>query len=431
MIRGVVMHFENKGKIAYVLQTINIIPLLLFGIVIILSGTRWFTKTMYDEIEVELGNVAHNVITLFEVAYPGDYHLEGDLAYQLLKGDTDITSDYGLIDRVKEDTGLDVTLFYQDTRILTTIYNSAGERIIGTGAPETVKQDVLATGEEHFYNNTVINGTTYFSYYMPIRNSDGSVTGILFVGKPSSQVNLAIQRSIYPLLIADLIAMLITALCLFFYTRAFASVLLKIHRFLSEVSTGDLNAELDSSVLRRGDELGDIGRSALSMQRSLRNMVEHDSLTDLFNRRSGDRKLHQVIERASARQTPFCIAIGDVDFFKRVNDSYGHECGDMVLKNIADILRLHMHSHGFAARWGGEEFLLVFDHADLDTSREVLDGLLHAIRTMETGYDGNVVKVTMTFGLTEGNTSDFKQLIRNADAKLYEGKTAGRDRITV
>lgn len=268
------MNDKNTGKISYTLQAFNIIPLLFLGVVATILASQWFSKTMYDEVEVGLDNIAHNVVSLFEVAYPGDYELKGDTAYRLYKGEHDITEEYALIDHVKADTGVEITLFYQDTRILTTITNSGKTRIVGSGAPEQVIRDVLKTGESHFYTNTLINYVGYFAYYMPIRNSDGTVVGMIFVGKPREQVNQAVQQSIYPLIAADIVIMLVATLVVFLYLQKFSNVLLKIHRFLSDVSTGNLNAQLDSTVLKRNDELGDIGRSALTMQRSLRTIIE-------------------------------------------------------------------------------------------------------------------------------------------------------------
>lgn len=425
------MPAKYKGKIPIILQALSIIPLLFLGIILMLLASHQFTSAMYEQVEEELQNVAQNVNTLFELVYPGDYKLTGENAYELYKGEHHITSDYSLIDRVKEDTGLDITLFYQDTRILTTIYSSSDTRIIGSGAPSVVINDVLNKGEAHFYTKTIINGSDYFSYYMPLYNSDGSIVGMLFVGKPSQKVDESIQHSIYPLIVADILVMLIISAGISAYTKNFSATLLKIHGFLSDVSTGNLSARLDSSVLNRNDELGDIGRSALSMQRSLRHMVEQDTLTELFNRRSADRKLHQILEKASKQKLPFSLAIGDIDFFKQVNDTYGHECGDIVLKQVADILRGHMNSLGFAARWGGEEFLLIFDHMNVHEAHESLKELLENIRNLEVAYNGETIHVTMTFGMADGDTTNIKQLLKTADNRLYQGKAGGRNQIVL
>lgn len=420
---------KSSSKISYTLQTIGLLPLLALGIAMLFFTSQWFTKTMYQEVERELYNATKSATTLLNAAYPGDYHLEGDVAYLLYKGETDITRDYSLLDQFKEDTGLDITLFYQDTRILTTLYNAQGERIVGSGAPDIVIRDVLNTGENHFYTHTLINGKAYFSYYIPLRNQDGSVVGMLFVGRPSETVSLSIQNYVYPLtwLIIGFVALV--TVCIYFYTKKFVAVLLHIHSFLSEVASGNLNAALDHSVTKRSDELGDIGRCALSMQRSLRTMIEQDALTELYNRRSGDKKLRQVFEEARSSCHSFAIAIGDIDFFKKVNDTYGHECGDAVLKNVSALLKQHMWHRGFAARWGGEEFLLVFENVDLAEARKQLELLMDKIHELDTLYEGQHVKVNMTFGLVCGSDKDIHTLLKEADEKLYIGKTNGRNQV--
>ena len=420
---------KSSGKISYTLQIIGLLPLLALGIAMLFFTSQWFTKTMYQEVERELYDATKSATTLLNAAYPGDYHLEGDVAYLLYKGETDITRDYSLLDQFKEDTGLDITLFYQDTRILTTLYNAQGERIVGSGAPDIVIRDVLNTGENHFYTHTLINGKAYFSYYIPLRNQDGSVVGMLFVGRPSETVSLSIQNYVYPLtwLIIGFVALV--SVCIYFYTRRFVAVLLHIHSFLSEVASGNLNATLDHSVTKRSDELGDIGRCALSMQRSLRTMIEQDALTELYNRRSGDKKLRQVFEESRSSGQSFAIAIGDIDFFKKVNDTYGHECGDAVLKNVSALLKQHMWHRGFAARWGGEEFLLVFENVDLAEAQKQLELLMDKIHELDTLYEGQHVKVNMTFGLICDPDKDIHALLKEADEKLYIGKTNGRNQV--
>lgn len=420
---------KDGGKISYTLQAIGLTPLLVLGIMMLFFTSQWFTRIMYREVEKELSNAAKTATTLFNAAYPGDYHLEGDVAYLLYKGDTDITRQYDLLDEFQEDTGLDITLFYQDTRILTTLRNKNGDRIVGSGAPDVVVRDILEGGEAHFYTHTLINGEAYFSYYTPIYNSDGSIAGMIFVGKPSETVSLSIQRYVFPLtwLIIGFVALV--AICIYFYTKRFVGVLMHIHDFLSQVASGNLNATLDTSVSGRSDELGDIGRCALSMQRSLRTMIEQDALTELYNRRSGDQKLRQVSADAKAHGRAFSLAIGDIDFFKKINDTYGHECGDVVLKKVSAILRQHMWHQGFATRWGGEEFLLVFDGSDLAAARSQLDELMEKIRALDTVYEGQHVRLTMTYGLVCAPDRDIHLLLKEADEKLYIGKTNGRNQV--
>lgn len=424
------MKTKNKGKLGQILQIINIVPLLIFGFISIFICYYCFTQTMEKEIAQELRYVACNIDTMLETAYPGDYVLVKEPNVRLYKGATDITQTYSIVDSIKQDTDLEISLFYKDTRILTTIYDpEKGTRIVGYGAPEQAIKDVLKTGNPMFYKRVMINNASYFAYYLPVVNADNSVVGMIFVGKPSNQVNDAIVHSLYPFILVTFAAMAIISLFLILYTKRIAVSLLHIRNFLSEVATGNLTADLEPSVAKRGDEFGDIGRYAVTMQSSLRAMIEQDALTGLSNRRAADRRLKQIIKKYEAQGTPFSLAIGDIDFFKKVNDTYGHDCGDLILKNVADKLREHMKPHGFVARWGGEEFLLVFDHSDTVAAHDVLENLLNDIRQMESAYDDQIVKVTMTFGLTPGDTTNITQLIRVADENLYEGKTSGRNRI--
>lgn len=423
------MRESGKGKIAYILLAINMIPLLIFGFLIMLLGTHLFTRSMHSEVEEDLSNVSGSIVTMLDALYPGDYRLEGEISYQLYKGDQDLTGEYSLIDQIREQTGLDITLFYHDTRILTTVTDRNGQRIVGTGAPDDVMQSVFEANEAHFYTKVMIFGTSYFAYYSPLCNQDGSVVGMLFVGKPSAKVEAAIQAAIYPLIAVDAFLALIVAVFIFLYTKKFASGVLQIHSFLKEVSAGNMNARLDSKVIKRRDELGEIAMSALNMQRSLRTMIDRDALTSLLNRRSGDIRLRTTIEEFVSQGTPFCVALGDIDLFKKVNDTYGHECGDLVLKKVSETLRHHMHGIGFAARWGGEEFLLVFHQTELDDAYRSLETLLIKIRALEVDYNDQLIRITMTFGVTPGSGSDMKDLIRAADEKLYNGKTAGRNQV--
>ncbi len=423
------MNKRKRGKILYTIQTISTIPLLILGVLILIVGTHFFTKSMQKEIALELKYVAENTIAMLDLAYPGDYELVGDSSYRLFKGETDITSDYALIDRIKKSTNMDVTLFYQDTRIQSTILNKNGSRFIGNAASDVIMQDVFYGDNPHFYNNAMVNGITYFSYYVPLHNSDGSVVGMLFVGKPRTEVDQSIQQTLYPLIFAVLVTMGVIVLWISYYTRGLVNVLVKIRNFTAEVSAGNLDATLPKGTTSRNDELGDISESILTMQRSLRNMVEQDALTGLYNRRSADRKMRQVAEKASGSQTPFTIVIGDIDFFKKINDTYGHDCGDVVLKQVARLLKEQMRKNGFVARWGGEEFLLVFDHANTGETTQILEDILNRIRSLEIPYEEHTIRLTMTFGLAENDGSGLNELLRRADHKLYEGKSEGRNRI--
>ncbi|MBO5165386.1 MAG: diguanylate cyclase [Lachnospiraceae bacterium] len=425
-------HQKAKGQLARSLQAMSIAPLILLGLVISLFSYQAVKSAMHKAVNTELQNIANAVTMSYDLLYPGDYKLVGEETVNFVKGNQVLTSDFSIIDRLKAETQIDITIFYQDVRILTTICNEDGTRIVGTGVNNRISQDVLLLGQPHFYTNTTINDVQYFAYYAPLRNDDGSIVGMVYAGKPCTEVNAAVFHAVFPILIIVLCGVLIVSIIVSAHTRKILSALQKIRTFLSKVSTGNLWEELDPSVLRRHDELSDMGYSALYMQRSLRNLVEQDTLTELNNRRFADKRLKQTQMQADIHGTHFVVAIGDIDFFKSVNDTYGHECGDIVLKQVAAVLKKHMLGKGFVARWGGEEFLFLYDNADLDDARKETELLLDEIRNLPITYDDQNLHITMTFGLAEGGVqTNIKNLLQKADANLYKGKEAGRNRVIV
>ena len=124
------------------------------------------------------------------------------------------------------------------------------------------------------------------------------------------------------------------------------------------------------------------------------------------------------------------VAIGDIDFFKHINDTYGHDAGDYVLETIAKIMNEFMESKGMVARWGGEEFLFSFENINGDYAFEEMSKLLHLIERYEFSFNGTPIKVTMTFGLEEYDDNlGVDKVISKADEKLYMGKEQGRNRV--
>ncbi len=421
---------KRKGQLNRSLQIISVFPLLILGLIITAFSYTTVASAMHREVSTELKNIAQSVALTYNLLYPGDYHLEGTKSYVLFKGEQPISLDHSILDTMKTNTQAEITLFYNDTRILTTIRDINGERIIGTGVNKRIVNDVLETGIPHFYTNTTINNIQYFAYYTPLFNEDGSIVGMVYAGMPCSEVKATVRNAVFPAIVISLFSMFFVSLIASSFTHKLIMALQKIRTFLSKVSTGNLTVELDPSVLKRNDELSEIAYSALYMQRSIRNLVELDTLTKLNNRRSADNLLLQVQKQANLCGIPFSIAIGDIDFFKSVNDTFGHECGDLVLRQISGVLKNSMTGKGFVARWGGEEFLFVYDGMKLEDAKAELDKLLQQIRELVIHYENDMIQVTMTFGIAEGNKdSNITELIQLADKKLYEGKENGRNQI--
>ena len=158
----------------------------------------------------------------------------------------------------------------------------------------------------------------------------------------------------------------------------------------------------------------------------LKTQASIDPLTGLHNRRSTLEYLEKLLKNA-AEAVSICLC--DIDFFKKVNDTYGHDVGDIVLKEIAAAFRKEL-PNSFVSRWGGEEFLLIFPQANGDEAKVELDALRRKIKTIVFDGGGETFSVSLTYGLVEYDfRSDITTLLKEADEKLYLGKESGRDRI--
>lgn len=414
------------------LLKMNMLPLILLTLVITTFSAVRFAASIKVETKNGLVNLSRTVVTLYDTVYEGDYHAEEkDGTVYLMKGDHTINGNFEIIDSIKEKTGVDISVFYQDARVITTIRSDGGERVTGTKANATVVEDVLKGGQPHFYASTMVEGVRYFSYYEPLYGADGTCIGMLFLGKPSAQVEGLVSSSLGPIIICGLLTMIVACLVTIRFSGKLVTAIRKMELFLVAIAKGDLHEEFDRDVLERRDELGEMGRYLIKTQKSLQKLVEQDILTGLYNRRSGERLLKRVCENYTKDGTPFCVAIGDVDHFKNVNDTYGHECGDVALTELSARMKEHMEGHGFVARWGGEEMLLVYDGVHLDTAVSHMQELLEAIRTEPIVYGDVKLNITMTFGLTEGNGDKIEHIVRDADEKLYQGKNSGRNKVVI
>jgi diguanylate cyclase (GGDEF)-like protein/PAS domain S-box-containing protein len=154
-----------------------------------------------------------------------------------------------------------------------------------------------------------------------------------------------------------------------------------------------------------------------------------DALTDLPNRRAFDDVFRQEIARTGRYDRPFCVAIGDIDHFKTVNDTFGHQVGDAVLKNLAEFMRSSLRTTDYVARWGGEEFTILLPETNLADAGELLNRLRVGVSSHVIPEIGRAV--TLSFGVTACTKSDRPDdLLKRADRALYTAKQTGRNRVT-
>jgi two-component system cell cycle response regulator len=162
----------------------------------------------------------------------------------------------------------------------------------------------------------------------------------------------------------------------------------------------------------------------------LKELSVRDGLTKLYNRRFFDERGKQLFVQAKRYDRPFTIMIGDIDFFKKINDNYSHATGDEVLRRVSALLQKSTRDSDMVARYGGEEFVIAFPETPLKHAAALCERLRQQIETHPWQEVDPTLHVTMSMGLTNDlSLETFERMVDAADGLLYQAKEAGRNRI--
>ncbi|MEG0469630.1 MAG: diguanylate cyclase [Longicatena sp.] len=419
---------RNERSLRLKFRKITILPLIIFGILTVISSSFLIYNAMRSESEDGLRNLSHALYRICESSNQGDYSLQNHILY---KGNQPFDPTHEIVDDIKDTSGIDATVFWGSTRMSTTIRNDDGERTLGSASSPEVQKAVLKEGKEYFSDNVFVNKVPYFGQYMPLKNSDDTIVGMIFVGKPRTLVLHTIYKVIGTISVILLLMIFLVSTISLSFSGKIIDSLNATKEFLSRITKGDVDTPIQTSVLDRDDEIGEMGRFSVMLQKSVTELINTDTLTGLYNRRSCTLFLESAVKDFEDNQTPFTLVIGDIDDFKIINDTYGHGIGDEVLKNISAIFKKHLDRNSFVARWGGEEFLFIFKHMNEEQTCKQLLRLQHHISHMKCPTLASCnIKVTMTFGVSEYHSAtDLEQLLKNADDKLYIGKANGKNKV--
>ncbi|GAB6073514.1 GGDEF domain-containing protein [Nautilia lithotrophica] len=148
-----------------------------------------------------------------------------------------------------------------------------------------------------------------------------------------------------------------------------------------------------------------------------------DPLTKVYNRKALNNDLNEILEKGKEKDLDLVIAIVDLDMFKEINDKYGHLVGDFVLIKIADIIKKLIRKENRIYRYGGDEFIIIFNRMTLSQVRPIIQRIVKKIESTLLKYKNDLIKVTVSIGLTQHKKGDtFEEIIKRADHALYQAK---------
>lgn len=262
-------------KLKQKILLISILPLVFLGFVIIMFGDKQITNVLTEQIQDGLRATTIAVRSTFRKLNNESYRLNEN--NELVKGDFNISLTPDLVDGIKDATGIDVTIFYGDTRYMTSVVDESGQRITGTKAGPRAIENVLGKGEEFFATDAVVADQEYFGYYIPLFDFETQETvGMVFAGQPKAQI----RRIIVLIVALVIIVAIICAVLIFITVNKMVKHLEEGVTALSQLSDGKLNIHIEDKVLNEKDEIGDICRAIEKMKENLSgiiNTIKEDS----------------------------------------------------------------------------------------------------------------------------------------------------------
>jgi len=181
-----------------------------------------------------------------------------------------------------------------------------------------------------------------------------------------------------------------------------------------------------------GRRIVELHREIQAKNQLLEELALTDPLTGLPNRRAVEEWAMRQLSGAARHGFPFWVVMSDLDAFKNVNDTYGHEAGDVVLKKFADVLKANTRTSNICGRIGGEEFVVIITHVERPNLDMVIERIRRELEAQQFTFENRTLCVTASFGVAgfhKGVVPNFSQVLREADIALYAAKRAGRNRI--
>ena len=262
------MRIDLKKKIL----SVAVLPVLLLGIVTIVITLTQVKSSLISEVKDSLSGTAATTLAAYN-QHSGSY-LRADNG-DVWKGGYNISKSESLLDNIKEESGMDVTFFYGNERIMTSAKDRDGNRILGSPAGEKIVEKVLKGGENYFSSSVSLDGTLNYGYYIPVyqKGTDSEPIGMIFAGVDKQAKDNTINGIILMVLLSVIFVM---AACIVIAVIMSVSITRSLRKGISKVqkvADGELGSPIEEKLLKRNDEVGDLAKAIDTLQKALQNIV--------------------------------------------------------------------------------------------------------------------------------------------------------------
>ena len=262
--------FRNL-KLQYKMLILAIIPVLIMGIVAILISNTVVKNKLLDDAKQKLKATSNAVLAAYD-QNAGDYFVNatGDV----WKGAYNVSLSTPFIDDIAAKTGIEITFFYNDMRLVTSLKDADGKRILGSKAGDFLVENVLQDGNEVFTNRVLVDGTFYFGYYVPVhQNNSDEIIGMVFAGMPVKEIYASLNLITMIFTVAILVILVIAVIGCLLVSRGIAKSIRSSMDVVKQISEGNLNVEIEQSMLDRKDEAGALSCNTQTLIDSLSAMI--------------------------------------------------------------------------------------------------------------------------------------------------------------
>lgn len=262
--------FRNL-KLQYKMLILAIIPVLVMGIVAILISNTVVKNKLLDDAKQKLKATSNAVLAAYD-QNAGDYFVNatGDV----WKGAYNVSLSTPFIDDIAAKTGIEVTFFYNDTRLVTSLKDADGKRILGSKAGDFLVENVLQDGNEVFTNRVLVDGTFYFGYYVPVhQNNSDEIIGMVFAGMSVKEIYASLNLITMIFTVAIVVILVIAVIGCLLVSRGIAKSIRSSMDVVKQISEGNLNVEIEQSMLDRKDEAGALSCNTQTLIDSLSAMI--------------------------------------------------------------------------------------------------------------------------------------------------------------